>query len=201
MALHAHTEPYAAAPLEALWRWGRWALILRGILGIVFGLIALAVPGITFVVLVMMFAAYLLADGVLALVAGVRAGRAGRSWLPYVLEGIANLAVGVLCLMMPGATGMALVYLVAVWAIFSGVLLLMPGPAHAGISRVMMILAGVVSIALGVLMISYPLDAGMLAVVWMAGSYALLFGIVLLVAGLRLDAVRAAGLSAGATAG
>jgi uncharacterized membrane protein HdeD (DUF308 family) len=193
--------PHASAADGAIWRLARWALVLRGGLGILFGIAALLVPGVTFVVLVIMLAAYLIADGVLALVAGVRAGREGRSWLPYILEGLANLAVGAVCLAMPGATGLALVYLVAIWAIFTGVLLLMPSPAHGGISRIMVILGGLVSIALGILMIAWPIDAGMLAVVWMAGSYALLFGIAMLVAGLRLDALRAAGVAANASIG
>lgn len=162
----------------------RWALILRGIAGVMFGLTAFLLPGITFLMLIAIFAGYLLLDGILAIIAGWKAGREGTRWWPFILEGAANLAVGVLALAWPGATALALVYLVAIWSIFTGVLLILPNPAHGAGLRILLGLAGLASVLLGVAMVAQPV-AGSLAVVWLTGAYGLVFGSLLLAAGIR----------------
>jgi len=162
----------------------RWALILRGISGILFGLVAFLMPGITFLMLIAMFAAYLMLDGVLAIVAGWKAGRQGKRWWPFILEGIANIAVAILALAWPGATALALVYLVAIWSIFTGVMLILPNPEQTMRSKILLGLAGLASVLLGIAMITQPV-AGSLAVVWLTGAYGLVFGSLLLGAGIR----------------
>lgn len=162
----------------------RWALILRGIAGILFGVVAFALPGITFLMLIAMFAGYMLVDGVFAIVSGLKAGREGRRWWPFVLEGVANLAVAAIALVWPGATALALVYLVAIWSIFTGVLLMFPNPSQTIGGRTLLALAGLASILLGVAMILQPVT-GSLAVVWLTGAYGIVFGGLMLAAGIR----------------
>jgi uncharacterized membrane protein HdeD (DUF308 family) len=162
----------------------RWALILRGIAGLLFGVTAFLLPGITFLMLIALFAGYMILDGILAIAAGWKAGREGQRWWPFILEGIANLGVGAVALAWPGATALALVYLVALWSIFTGVLLMLPNPGQGMGSRILLALAGLCSILLGLAMVLQPL-AGSLAVVWLTGGYGLVFGGLLLAAGIR----------------
>lgn len=162
----------------------RWALILRGIAGLLFGIVAFALPGITFLMLIAMFAGYMLVDGVFAIVSGLKAGREGRRWWPFVLEGVANLAVGAIALIWPGATALALIFLVAIWSIFTGILLMFPNPSQTAGGRILLALAGLASILLGIAMILQPV-AGSLAVVWLTGGYGIVFGALMLAAGIR----------------
>ena len=172
------------SPRQYLESQPRWALIVRGIAGILLGLTAFLMPGLTFVMLIGLFAGYMLVDGAFAIVSGIRAGRGGQRWWPFILEGIANIGVAAITLILPAATGLALVYVVAVWAIFTGVMLMIPNREQATSTRVLMALAGLASILLGIAMIVQPI-AGSLAIVWMVGLYGLVFGTLLLAAGLK----------------
>src|ERR687889_81074 len=101
-----------------------WAVALRGVFAILFGLIALAVPGATILSLVLFFSAYMLVDGVFGIMAAVRAARQGERWGLLVLEGILNIAVGMIAFLMPGLTVIAFVLLLAAWSLVSGGLML-----------------------------------------------------------------------------
>src|ERR1700742_4811048 len=101
-----------------------WALALRGVFAILFGLIALFLPGVTILSLVLMFAAYCFVDGIFGIVAAVRGARRGERWRWLVLDGILGLIVGVVAVVWPGITVIAFIYVLAVWAIVSGGLLI-----------------------------------------------------------------------------
>src|SRR6476660_4031484 len=103
-------------------RW--WAVGLRGILAIIFGLLCLLTPGIAVGALVLLFAAYMLVDGIFAIISGIRAARSGERWGLLILEGIVDLAAGVIAVVWPAITLVALVWIVAIWAIVSGALML-----------------------------------------------------------------------------
>src|ERR1700722_10577486 len=98
-----------------------WALVIRGFLGIGFGLIAFFWPGITLASLVILFAAYALVDGVMAIVAAVRSLKSHERWGGLLLEGIAGLAVGLMTMAWPAITALWLIYLIAAWAIITGI--------------------------------------------------------------------------------
>jgi len=165
-----------------------WAVALRGAFGILFGLIALFVPGATMLSLVLLFSAYMLVDGVFAIVAAVRAARARERWGLLVLEGIANIATGVIAFLWPGITVLAFVLLVAAWALITGGLMLSAAfrldTAHG---RWWLAFGGIVSILYGTLLIIAPL-IGALVLTWWLGAYALVFGIALLVLAFKLRA-------------
>jgi uncharacterized membrane protein HdeD (DUF308 family) len=164
-----------------------WAVALRGLLAVLFGLAAFLWPGITLVSLVLLFGAYALVDGIFAIVAAFRA----REWWPLLLEGVAGIAAGVATFLWPGITALALLYLIAAWAIITGILEIV---AAIRLRRVIenewwLALGGVASIILGVVMVAAP-GAGALGLVWAIGAYALLFGVIMIALGFRLRGLR-----------
>jgi uncharacterized membrane protein HdeD (DUF308 family) len=167
-----------------------WAIALRGVFAMVFGILAILLPGVTLASLVLLFAAYMLVDGVLAIVAGVRAARQHRQWGLLVLEGIADLAAGAIALAWPLITVVVFVYVLGAWAIVSGGLLwaaaLRLNVAHG---RWLMALGGVLSVIWGILLLFWPI-AGALALTWWLGAYAVIFGISLVALAFRLRRVQ-----------
>jgi uncharacterized membrane protein HdeD (DUF308 family) len=165
-------------------------MIVRGIAGILFGALALLLPGSALASLVLLFAAYLLVDGIFAIAASVRAARAHGAWGWLAVEGVVTILAGATALFVPGFTVVALMALLAVWACLSGVLLViaaLSGRAERG--RWWMALAGLVSIVWGGLLFAWP-GAGAIALVLWLGAYALVFGIAMLVTGLRMRSAR-----------
>jgi uncharacterized membrane protein HdeD (DUF308 family) len=164
-----------------------WAMALRGLLAVLFGVAAFLWPDLTLAALVILWGAYALVDGIFALIGAVRAAEQRMTWWPFVLEGLLGIAVGVLTFLWPDLTALALLYLIAAWAILTGVVEI---AAAVRLRRVisgewLLGLAGVASIIFGAILVASP-GTGALAVVWLIGSYALVFGIVLLALGFRL---------------
>jgi uncharacterized membrane protein HdeD (DUF308 family) len=181
------------AVLVANW----WAMALRGVFAILFGLLALLVPGATISVLVLLYAAYMLADGILAIVAAVRAASHHERWGLLVLAGIVDIVAGLVAFVWPAITVLVFVFLLAVWAVVTGALLL--GAAFrldAAHGRGWMALGGVLSIVWGVLLFLAP-AAGAVVLTWWLGAYSLLFGILLLVLAFQLRARRGTVAGAG----
>lgn len=164
-----------------------WAIALRGVLAIIFGILAFVWPAITLFVLVYIFGAYALLDGIFAIIAAVRAAERHTRWAALLIEGIISLAAGVIAFVMPIATLLAGAYLIAAWALLTGVLEII---AAVRLRRHMegewmLALTGVASIILGIVLAAFPLT-GMLAFAWLVGAYAVIFGVLLLALGLRL---------------
>lgn len=165
-------------------------ILVRGIAAIVFGVIALFVPGTALASLVLLFAAYLLVDGVLAIVAAVRAARAHERWGWFALEGVLDLAAGAFSVLMPGLTVVAFMVLLGVWACVTGVLLVVAAfSTRTADGRGWMTLAGIVSAVWGLLLLAWP-GAGAIALVIWLGAYALVFGIVMIVTAARMRRER-----------
>jgi uncharacterized membrane protein HdeD (DUF308 family) len=164
-----------------------WAVLLRGALGILFGIGTFLWPGLSFAALVLVFAGYAFVDGVFSLVSALR-GRTGRDprWLA-VLRGLSGLAAGILTLVWPGITAFALLYLVAAWALVGGVLEIVAAVRlrKAITGEWLLAISGVLSIALGIMLILFPAAGAIGLVLWL-GAYALVSGVILLVLGLRL---------------
>jgi uncharacterized membrane protein HdeD (DUF308 family) len=159
---------------------------LRGVFAIVFGLIALFWPGVTILSLVLVFAAYMLVDGIFAIVAAVRAARANERWGLMVLEGIADIAVGVIAFLWPGLTVLAFVIMIAAWSIITGSLMTAAGfSLNRAYGRGWLIFGGIVSVLFGIALIVAPL-VGAVVLTWWLGAYALVFGIAMLVLAYRL---------------
>jgi uncharacterized membrane protein HdeD (DUF308 family) len=161
--------------------------VLRGVVAILFGVLAFMRPGITLEVLVLLFAFWALFDGVLALIGSVGAAEAHEPWWPLVLMGLLGIAAGVVTLKWPGITALALLFVIAYWSIFRGILEIVGAVRlrHLVQGESWLILGGIASIAFGVLLIMSP-GSGLLAVIWLVGIYAVIFGIAQLMLGFRL---------------
>jgi uncharacterized membrane protein HdeD (DUF308 family) len=182
----SYTQPQPVLPtLAGNW----WALLVRGIAAVLFGLAALFWPGPTLFVLIIFFGAYALVDGILALVAGIR-GSEGRRWL-LLAEGVLGVLAGLVALFWPGITALVLLYVIAAWAIFTGILkVVMAISLRREIDNEwMMVLSGALSLLFGVLLAALP-GAGLLSLVWIIGIYALILGIALIVLGFRMRGHR-----------
>lgn len=163
-----------------------WAVALRGLFAILFGLAALLLPVITLGSLVLLFAVYMLADGVFAIVAGVRAAAHHERWGLLMLEGALNIAAGAAALALPGATVVVLVTLLGIWSVVTGVLLIVAAfRLHGGHGRWWLGLSGLVSLLWGIGLNVAPI-AGALVLTWWLGLYALAFGFALLIFAIRL---------------
>jgi uncharacterized membrane protein HdeD (DUF308 family) len=163
-----------------------WALVLRGAVAVLFGLIAFFSPGVTLVALVILFGAYALVDGIAGVILGIKEFGERERWWGTLLSGIVGIGAGIVTFLMPGLTALALLTLIAVWAIMRGILDIVAAIRlrHAIEGEWLLALAGVLSVAFGLLLIVRPL-AGALAVVWWIGAYAIVIGAVLLVLGFR----------------
>jgi uncharacterized membrane protein HdeD (DUF308 family) len=169
-----------------------WAVLLRGLLAIVLGILTLALPAVSLASLVLLFAVYMLADGVLGIVSAIRAARRHERWGWLVLEGLLDLAAGIAALVWPGLTIIVFVVLVAIWAIVTGVALLgATFRLNRQHGRWLMGLAGVLSLVWGILLIVAPIGGALVLMLWI-GAYALVFGITLVVLAFRLRARRTA---------
>lgn len=167
-------------------------LALRGVLAMLFAAISFAAPAATLDALALVFAAYMLVDGVLALAAAIRAARAHRAWLWLLAEALLDLAAGVVAAIAPAVAIFGLVLLLAFWAILSGVALIVASTGMAE-GRWAMALAGLVSVVWGLLCAVKPVAGAYAMALWI-GAYALFFGVLMLVLAFQ---IRAAGRAIG----
>jgi uncharacterized membrane protein HdeD (DUF308 family) len=181
----------ATAALAPNW----WLFLLRGVLGIIFGCLALIFPGPTMLSLILLFSAYMLVDGVAGIISAVRAMRYGDRWGLLILEGLVNVAVGVGAFLWPALTVLAFVLLVASWAIVTGVLMTAAAfRLNLEHGRWWLVLGGVLSLAYGALLFFTPL-VGAIVLTWWMGAYALAFGVALVIFSFRLRSRQHRGAS------
>jgi len=164
-----------------------WTLALRGILAILFGLAALFLPGITLTALVFFFAAFALGGGILLAIAGFKDHLTNiHGWL-LLIEGAIGVAVGVMAFIWPTITALILLYLIAAWAIFTGIFeIIVASHLRQEIENEWLLIAsGIASLVFGILLIIWPV-AGALAILWMIAAYAIVFGVLMLLLALKL---------------
>jgi uncharacterized membrane protein HdeD (DUF308 family) len=164
-----------------------WALAIRGAAGIIFGILAFIMPGITLVTLILLFGAYAIIDGIFGLVAAFRGRAAEQPWWWLALEGLVSIGAGIVTFAWPGLTALVLVYVIAVWAVITGVLEIVAAiRLRQEISNEWWLVAGgVISVLFGVLLMAAP-GTGALALVFWIGAYAVIFGALLVGLAFRL---------------
>jgi uncharacterized membrane protein HdeD (DUF308 family) len=166
-----------------------WTVVaVRGVFGIIIGLICFLFPGPTLLSLVGLFAVFLIIDGIFAIVASVRAASRNERWGFLTFEGIVGIVAGILAMAMPGLTVLVFVGLLAAWAIVSGVLELRAAFNLASDhGRWWLALGGIISIVFGIVLIAAP-RLGAVVVTWWVGAYATFFGATLLALAFKLRA-------------
>ncbi len=170
-------------------------IALRGVIAVLFGLIALTAPGAALLSLALLFGAYLLVDGVAELYVTWRAAQAQAPWGALLGEAVLSIIMGLIALVMPAAAVFAFVILLSVWALITGGLELAAAfRLHSSHGRWWLALGGIVSLVWGLLLAAAPM-IGAVVVAWWLGIYAIFFGA--LAAGLRLAATRSASRGAG----
>lgn len=174
------------ATTAELARWW-WTFILRGVLAILFGVIAFISPPATIAALVLLFGAWALVDGVFDIVAAIQHRTMDRSWWLTILEGIVGIIVGLLALAFPDLAAASLLLLISAWSIVTGVIeiVLAIRLREQITGELWMGLAGLASILFGVVLFLFP-GAGALSLVWLIGGFAIAFGAFLIALGLRL---------------
>jgi uncharacterized membrane protein HdeD (DUF308 family) len=165
--------------------WGIW--VVRGIASILFGIVTIVWPGASIAAIVLMFGVYALADGALLLSFGLRLPERKA---PYVVRGLVSVAAGVISFVYPGLTALSLYVLVGAWALIAGAAELAIAFAirKEAANVVGLVFAGLLSMACGVALLALPL-AGMLALIGLIAAYAMVNGVVLITAGVRIHSL------------
>lgn len=194
MATHA---PASAAPrgpargegdlaMSAALAQNWWALAIRGVLAILFGLVAILMPVPTLISLALFFAAYLVVDGIFAIVAAVRAVQKHERWGLLLAEGVVDILMGGIVFLFPAGAVLGFVVATAAWSLVTGVLMLVAAfKLTRSYGRWWMVLSGIVSILFAVALIVAPL-LGAVVLTWWLGAYAVAFGVMLLVLSFQL---------------
>src|SRR5215203_491440 len=160
-----------------------WALAIRGGIAVIFGLAALLRPDIALEALILLFGAYALVDGAFAIV-GVFGGTRGGTprWL-LLIEGIAGILAGLIAFVLPGLTVVLLLYLIAAWAIITGISEIATAIRLRQEIRGewALIIGGALSVLFGVILAVIGPVAGLLSLIWLIGIYAVAFGIMILI--------------------
>lgn len=165
--------------------WG-WVM-LRGVAALIFGLLTLFNPKLSLVALVILFGAYAVVDGVTTIVSAIANRHGERHWVALLLNGVVSLAIGIVTFLWPGITAFALLFLIAAWAVITGVTEIVTAIRLRSVIRNewLLILAGALSVLFGIVLFMAP-GAGALAVVLWIGAYAVVFGILLIILAFRL---------------
>jgi len=169
-----------------------WVALVRGVIAILFALMAFASPGITLATLVLLFGAWALVTGVFQVI-GAFGGRAhGEEWWLMLIQGALGIAVGVLTFIEPVITEVALVIYIAAWALATGVIEIVTAVRLRKEieGEGWMILNGLLSVLFAFVLMAMP-AAGALALVWLIATFALVFGVLMVALAFRLRGLRA----------
>ncbi len=166
---------------------GWWLVLLRGIAGVVFGLLALGWPGVTLLLLVLFYGAYALVDGVFSLIAAFAGKGEGTPTWWLILVGILGIAAGLVTFLVPGISAVVLIMIIGAWAVVCGIFEIIGAiQLRKEIDNEwLLILSGIVSVLFGLGVLVFP-GAGALALVWLIATFAIAFGILWIVLAFRL---------------
>ncbi len=163
-----------------------WLLALRGLVAVLFGVLAFMWPGGTLITLVWLFGAFALVNGILSLVLATKTKGYPKVG-SLILGGLLGILAGLLAFVMPGITALGLLILIAAWAIVTGIMELVAAVRLRKIinNEWLLVLAGIASVVFGILLLFQP-AAGALVLIWWIGAWALLSGIVLMILAFRM---------------
>ena len=163
----------------------RWELVVRGLIIMGFGTMALVHTGLTIAVLVNLFGAFVFIEGIFQMVGSLAVKAENPQWALMFISGLCNLMIGVIVLAWPGMSALALLWFIAAWALVTGTVQLVFGlrAPGGGAEKALHIVGGIIGIVFGLLAFTWP-GATAMAIVWMVGLFAILFSIQLIGLGL-----------------
>jgi uncharacterized membrane protein HdeD (DUF308 family) len=164
-----------------------WTWLIRGIAAVIFGILAWLWPGLTWITIAILFGAYALVDGILAIVATIRAAETHQRWWPFLIEGIIGILIAAIAFYDIRIVIAALYLTIAAWAFLTGIFEIAAAVQlrkHIA-NEIWLIIGGIASIAFGALMLFFPL-IGALAIIWLIAAYAFVFGVIMIGFSLRL---------------
>lgn len=169
-----------------------WLLILRAVVAILFGILAIISPSFALLFLVYLFAAYVLIDGIFSVVVALQERTAYSRWWILLLGGLAGIILGLVTFIWPGVTSLVLFYLVAAWAVVTGIFEVIAAFSlrAAGVEW-LLVLGGVLSIIIGIIFFLHPV-ASILTIVWLLGVFALVYGLILIVRAIQFRSLLTA---------
>lgn len=173
--------PPILTSLSAHWGW----LIARGLAAIIFGVLAIAMPRLTVLTLALVWGAYAIVDGAFALIYGARGG--GKRRWTYIIIGLIGVIAGLVAFFWPGETAIILVMIIGFWAFFTGIFEIIYAIQyrHAIAHPWAVGISGLLSAVVGFVFAMFP-GAGALSLIWVIAAYAILYGILMIVAGFQL---------------
>lgn len=166
-----------------------WAILVRGVVAILFALLAFFATGFTMDLLLLFLGVYLILDGLFSVVGSAMAAPDHSNWWMLMLEGLVSLVAGLAIWLYPGISLVIMLYIVAVWAIVTGIFEFLASmtASWAASGKVFLGVTGVLSIILGVMVLIYP-EFTVSAIIWLMGIYALVIGVSMIFLGLKLRA-------------
>lgn len=169
-----------------------WMLLIRAVVAILFGILAIISPVFALLFLVYLFAAYVLIDGIMSVFVAFQERSTHSRWWILLLGGIAGIILGVLAFAWPGVTSLVLFYLVAAWAVVTGIFdVIAAFSVRAAGVEWLLVLGGVLSIIIGIIFFLHPV-ASILTIVWLLGVFALVYGVILIVRAIQFRSLRTA---------
>ena len=172
---------------QAYW----WLLIIRGVVAVLFGIMALISVEFTLLFLVYLFGAYVLIDGIMAIIASLQERRSSSAWWVVFLIGIVGIIVGVLSFIHPGNVALLIFYLVAIWLIVAGFFGMVSAILRATGTEWLSVIGGILSIIIGVIFLLHP-TSSILSIVWLLGVFALVYGIIQIIRAIQLRSLLSA---------
>ncbi|MGV9303373.1 MULTISPECIES: HdeD family acid-resistance protein [unclassified Nonomuraea] len=165
-----------------------WLILIRGICAVIFGILAIIWPGMTVLVLVIFFGAYALVNGIFSLISAFRHNVESRAWL--ILSGVLGILAGIVTFVWPGVTTLALLYIIAFWAIFTGIAEVIAGIRLRKLidNEWMLIIGGLLSVVFGVLLLIWP-ASGAVALTWLIGAFAIIYGIAIIILSVKVKSL------------
>jgi uncharacterized membrane protein HdeD (DUF308 family) len=169
-----------------------WLIIFRAVIALLFGIMALISVQFTLLFLVYLFGAYVLLDGILAIIVSLQERRSSSRWWVLSLLGIVGIVVGVLCFIHPGNVALLIFYLVGIWLIISGIIgILSAFSLRAAGGELLLVVVGIISIVVGIIFVIHP-TSSILTLVWLLGVFALIYGIIQIFRAIQLRSLLSA---------
>lgn len=181
-------------PLVDLLSENWWMVLIRGGAALIFGLLTWFYPFISILIMVMFFGVYALIDGVLGVVIAINGRRTHQDWWLILIWGMVSILAGIMTFFVPGITWRVLITFIAIWSLVSGILQIIAAIRLRKSIRGegWMIVAGMLSVLVGIILFVNPVQGG-IALTWVIGVYAALFGVMNIALAFRLRRFAASG--------